>query len=118
MAKLVSYILQIINIPAFTQSWVSAGILDKRVINLKLKLSFLFIFFSIFIYGGADRGGYIRYNYNTVTGKYDFKIYTWTNYNAAFADYCDLTLYIDGGVDSIICQRINGTNPCPNGGSG
>ncbi len=85
---------------------------------MRVKLLSLFVFFSLFTYGGADRGGYVSYTYNTGTGKYEFKIYTWTNATSLGVDYCDLTLYIDGGIDSVICQRINGTAPCPNGGSG
>jgi hypothetical protein len=85
---------------------------------MRLKLLSFFIFISLFTYGGADRGGYIAYTYNSGTGKYDFKIYTWTNATVLGADYCDLTLYIDGGIDTVICQRINGTAPCPLGGGG
>jgi hypothetical protein len=79
---------------------------------MRLKLLFLFFLFSLFTYGNGDKGGYIRYSYNTGTGKYDFKIYTWTK---AGGGACELTLYIDGGIDTLVCPRINGTIPCSSG---
>jgi hypothetical protein len=62
------------------------------------------------------KGGYIRYYYSG-SGKYSFQLYTWTNSSLLASDLCDINLYLDN-TDSIPCQRINGTAPCPSGGSG
>ena len=69
-----------------------------------------------------NRSGYISYCYNSQTGKYDFRIYTYTNYNSTAADRCEQTLYICdrfGNLqDSLTCHRVNGTAPCPSTSSG
>lgn len=60
-----------------------------------------------------NRSGYISYCYNPSTGKYTFRIFTYTNLSSTPADRCEQTLFIDN-QDSIICPRVNGTGPGPN----
>jgi len=58
-----------------------------------------------------NRSGYISYCYNAQTGKYDFRIYTYTNASSTPVDRCDQILYISdthGNLqDSVVCPRIN-----------
>src|SRR4051812_18216533 len=80
------------------------------------KLMILLVLFSTISFATHERSGYITYS-SLGNGMYQFKIYTWTNLQSVASDRCELILYIDG-TDSVICPRINGTGPCPNGGNG
>lgn len=83
---------------------------------MRAKLLFIFLITYCFASATHNRGGYIRYSY-AGGGKYIFRIYTWTDAASVAGDRCNLNLFIDN-TDTLVCNRINGTNPCPNGGTG
>lgn len=74
-----------------------------------LIIGLVFLGFSGF--STHNRSGYISYCYNSSTGKYDFRIYTYTNAQSTSADRCEQTLYIcdihGNLMDSLVCPRIN-----------
>jgi gliding motility-associated-like protein len=83
-------------------------------------IAFVLIGFSGF--STHNRSGYISYCYNTQTGRYDFRIFTYTNLSSTAADRCEQTLYICdiyGNLqDSLVCHRNNSSAPCPSTSSG
>lgn len=89
---------------------------------MRVRLFLLLFFAGLSVFATHNRSGYISYCYNNSTGKYTFRIYTYTNYQSVSADRCEQTLYfldINGQLtDSLTCPRVNGTGPCPNGGNG
>ncbi|MBS1647297.1 MAG: gliding motility-associated C-terminal domain-containing protein [Bacteroidetes bacterium] len=87
---------------------------------MRFKLFFVFLLLTIGAWATHNRAGYIGYTYNAATGKYHFRIYTYTNPTSVSADRCYQTLLImdpfGNIIDSINCTRINGTaNLVPQG---
>lgn len=89
---------------------------------MRLRLLSAFFLLGLSVLATHNRSGYISYCYNPQTGKYVFRIYTYTNLSSVPADRCEQILYISAPngslTDSIVCPRVNGSGPCPNGGSG
>lgn len=83
---------------------------------MKYLIFLAFLFINTSFYATHERGGYITYSVSN--NQYTFRIVTWTDAMSTPADRCELTLWIDGGIDSLVCTRVNGTGPCPNGGNG
>ncbi len=86
-------------------------------VMMRARLLFILVLLGYSAFATHNRSGYISYCYNVQTGKYTFRIFTYTNLNSVSADRCEQVLYIDN-QDSVICPRVNGSGPCPNGGNG
>ncbi len=80
---------------------------------MRFKLFFLVVFIAFKSFATHNRAGYISYKYNSHTGGYTFRIYTYTNPTSYSADKCEQTLlFMNPGnaghvVDSLRCVRIN-----------
>ncbi len=80
---------------------------------MRFKLILLVLLLALKSFATHNRAGYISYTY-LGNGQYKFRVYTYTNPSSVAADRCQETILFmnpgqTGVVDSLNCNRINGT---------